>query len=448
MRTNRLFIPIFTALAFALAGFQNASGQNNTTAFDVDGLKVIHKRLPGEVVAVRLYIRGGTANYPESQQGIEALAFEMALFGGTENRSSEDIFYETRDFGIGLSGKSGYDYGYLGMTALKMFWNDSWALWSESIMKPRMADGAFYAFRDELYARNRRSSNVAEERIAAQSLAGAFAGTDYAKNPAGTEESLFDLTPDDVRNHYAKILTKENCFIVVVGDIDRADLQQKIADTFGEMPAESELQKTATSPEISAGATIHHRDLEINHIQARMPAPARWSPESIPNELAMSMLSDRLNEALTIDEQIADSPSAFTGEEQKHPSNAIYAATTKPKQAAEAMVAQINRAKAQGFSEQELNQRKALFITLNYLSQETVDAQAHVLGDAEILGDWQKVTDITPLVKNATTEEVHRVFNQYSTNIHWTYLGNASQVVSGDFPIIEDEGTERMEEED
>lgn len=429
------------------------SAQENTTSYNAGGIKVIHKQVPNEVVAVRLYVRGGTANYPIEKEGIETLAFEMALFGGTQSRSADELLNDAHNLGIGLSSKSGYDYGYLGMTALEKFWDESWELWAEAVTQPSMTTEEYEMIRDDVYARNRRASRGPEEQIEQLSMVYTFGGTDYAKVPSGTSGSLYDITIQDVQDHYNKILTKNNCFIVVVGDISTADLTQKIESAFGSLP-EGEAASAVTPNTISSpGVTIQHSDLEMNHILGRMPAPARWSDEDIPNMLAMNLLSDRLVEVMTNENQVSYAPSAFMAEELRYPSNGIYAATVKPVRSVELMVEEINRIDREGFSADNLRETKPSFTTLHYLAQETMDAQAHYLGDAEISGDWRRAGDITPQIQETSVEDVNAVFRKYSTWINWTYLGNASQVESDDFPQpaegdVDETGTDETEDEE
>ncbi|MEZ5068478.1 MAG: hypothetical protein R2847_08275 [Bacteroidia bacterium] len=68
---------------------------------------------------MRLYIKGGTANYTKDKEGIEELAFAIAMNGGTKkmdkvtfNDAAEKIWHKfwINDFP---------DYGNLSMTCLK-----------------------------------------------------------------------------------------------------------------------------------------------------------------------------------------------------------------------------------------------------------------------------------------------------------------------------------------
>lgn len=409
------------------------SAQTEIREFDANGVQVILKKVPNEVVAVRLYIRGGTANYPVEKQGIENLAFELAMFGGTEERTADEIASSAQNLGVGISAKSGYDYGYMGMTALKIFWDESWALWIESVTKPAMEETAFNRIRNEVFARQRRSDASPEEHIKELSMAYTYAGTDYEKLPAGTEGSLYDLALEDVKSHYQKVLTKSNCFLVVVGDIAQEDIEQKVSATFAEIPIGTATEIDSEIVVESPGANIKHSDLEINHIQGRMPAPDRYSKGGIENMMAMSLLSDRFAALTQRDYDMVYAPTAVAGNLHRSASNELYVASANPAKSIDMIVDELNRIKKEGFTKSELERKKPAFLTYHYLGQETLDAQAHALGDAEARSDWRLSQGLTSSVKGMSLDSLNAVFRDYNNWINWTYLGNSSQVQSEDF---------------
>src|SRR5215831_2703857 len=56
---------------------------DQTQEVNVNGLKVIYRHSPKQVISARFFILGGTANYPLAQQGIESVALNVAINGGT-----------------------------------------------------------------------------------------------------------------------------------------------------------------------------------------------------------------------------------------------------------------------------------------------------------------------------------------------------------------------------
>lgn len=429
-------LTFFSFLLFAIFTPQLLQAQSRAeiSSFDASGIRVILKKVPKEVVAVRMYVRGGTSNYPRDKEGVEELAFELAMFGRAGERSARQIAERANEYGIGFSSKSGYDYGYLGMTAVKKYWNESWDLWATAVGSPALSENDFENVRDKVYSRIRNTMGSQENYLDQLSMTVAFGGTDYEKIPEGSSETLFDITLEEVQEHYTKVLTKANCFIVVVGDIDEADLKSKVEEYFSGFPEGNRLENQDRGTVKNSGVTIQHRDLEVNHIQGRMPAPNRWSDEGIHNMLAMSIFSDRLTDELRNERELSYNPSAFPGNELRYAANSIYFSTISPVNALEVVVAVLDRIRAEGFTEAELAQKKNPFLTFQYLAQETTDAQAHVLGDAEAAGDWQLALGFTEAVRQTTLEDINSVFSKYNDKISWAYLGNESQVLPSDFP--------------
>src|SRR5688572_28217290 len=66
--------------AFAGVTAQSTTATDSTSEFTTpNGLKLIHRRVQGnDVVAVRIYFRGGSRNITEKNAGIESLLFEVA----------------------------------------------------------------------------------------------------------------------------------------------------------------------------------------------------------------------------------------------------------------------------------------------------------------------------------------------------------------------------------
>ncbi len=429
-------LTFFSFLLFTLITPQllQAQSRADITSFDASGIRVILKKVPKDVVAVRIYVRGGTANYPREKEGIEELAFELALFGSAGERTARQVTERANEYGIGFSSKAGYDYGYMGMTAVKKYWNESWDLWATAVGSPAMKADDFEYVRDKVYSRIRNTMDSPGNFLDQLSMSVTFGGTDYEKIPEGSSETLFDITIEEVQNQYTHLLTKANCFIVVVGDIDQEDLKSKIAEYFSGFPAGDRLENKERGTVTNSGVTIQHRDLEVNHIQGRMPAPNRWSDEGTHNILALSIFSDRLTNELRNKRELSYNPSAFPGNELRYSANSIYFSTISPASTLQAVLEVLDRLREEGFTEEELAQKKNPFLTFQYLAQETTDAQAHILGDAEVAGDWQLALGFTEAVRQTTVEDISAVFRKYSNKISWAYLGNESQILPSDFP--------------
>jgi predicted Zn-dependent peptidase len=442
-----IYLRIATAifLFFALVTLLPAQGTVSST--ESGGIRVLHKKVPGDVISIRMYLLGGTANYEQEQEGIEGIALELALHGGSEKTSARELEVAMSRLGMGVSSKAGLDYSYAGMTCLKPNFTDSWNLWAEALTQPSFDAAKFERFKEDYLFRMRRQQadpGSYIERLATQS---AFGNTDYTIFPEGSSESLDAMTVEDVRAYFEWIMTKTRILIVAVGNIETDDLNQKVADTFGSLPIGDPLPEAKNGTVSYPAVTIVHRDIDNNHLLGLMPAPFRDSEEKIANLMAMSLLNDRFEAQIRNRERLSSNPAAYANSNNRYPSNSIYAATQDPINTVKSMLELINQIRETGFTEEELSLKKPRFLSYYYLSEENTDAQAHAIGDRAAAGRTDYQTDITDKILAVKLSEVNEVFRKYTTMINWTYLGNASQIETPQFLQPDVPKEEKVEEE-
>lgn len=80
---NRTSFLVIAAAVFCLVIFKVPAFADGIKEINVDGLRVIIKQSPKDVISARLFVIGGTANYPLDKQGIESMALNVALNAGT-----------------------------------------------------------------------------------------------------------------------------------------------------------------------------------------------------------------------------------------------------------------------------------------------------------------------------------------------------------------------------
>lgn len=400
----------------------------------IDGIKVIHKQVPKDVISVRLFIEGGTANYPKDLQGIENLTLNLMVDGGTESMPKLAFKTASERMGTTFGAGSNLDYGSISMTCIKTFWDASWNLFQDAILHPALAESEFNLLREQLVANAQQSLSDPDSYLSSLSRQVAFENKDYAKAPEGTPESLQKITLTDVQTYYKKTIGKKRIFLVVVGDISEADLTAKIKSTLGALPggtaASSDSRTLLTQPKTH----IEDRDIATNYIRGIMSAPFANEPEGIAYRVAISILGDRYFDELRTKRSLSYAPAAFYPQTAiSNPYGVIYITTIDPKQSMQVMVDEINKIKKEGFTEKELTDKKQEFLTGYYLTLETTGNQADALGMAEMTGGWENLDKITSAVNALKLTDINTVLDKYTDNIVWTYLGKKDAVKAEDF---------------
>ncbi|MBS1656174.1 MAG: insulinase family protein, partial [Bacteroidetes bacterium] len=110
-----------------------------------------------------------------------------------------------------------------------------------------------------------RLSRGADERMMRQTLPVQYQGSKYAERlPIGKKEVLEHFNPDALRRFYKQWYRPDLEAVVVVGDIDINEIEQKIKDYFGNIPAavNPRIRESFPVPDHKETLTVVARDKE------------------------------------------------------------------------------------------------------------------------------------------------------------------------------------------
>ncbi len=417
---------ISTIILFAFA--VGAMAQTATTTFTVAGITVIYKPTLKQTINVSVYFKGGVGNYTADKAGIENLAISAVTECGTAKYNKDAFKDKADDYGISVYGSAGRDNAVIGLNCISQYFNEGWDLLAQAVTSPAFDEGEFGKLKQKAISGIKQSSSSPDARLNDMAMQNAFAGTPYAMNPAGTEETVGAIKAGDAKDYYYNtLLNKNRMFIVVVGNISKADITAKLNAAFAAIPAVAYQPTPLAAPAITGNAVnTEERQLATNYIIGIMNAPAYTSADYVPYRLAFASLSDKLFTEIRTKRNLSYAPQAFA-RGGAIPYSAVYVTTTNPKAAVEVMVDQIDSFKTTGFTEKDLKNSKALFITSNYMKDESTNAIAASLGAAETLGNWKIAEELPALINNTTQDQMTSAFRKYITGIKWNYLGIKKQ---------------------
>ncbi|MDQ3049358.1 MAG: insulinase family protein [Bacteroidota bacterium] len=433
--TIRSYIATLTLVIMSVVTMY--AGGPGAKEISVDGIKVIFKQTPKEVISVRVFVRGGNATIPAEKQGLENFAFSLAAEGGTIKRNKDVFSTESEKTGTEISGGSTYDYGTMNLNCIKTYWNEAWGLFAEAITSPAFAQSEFDLKKGNLISAAKQNQSNPDQHLTNIAMESVFIGRSYSKIPEGTPESLEALTLADLKDHYSKAMVKSRIFVVVVGNVNEEDLIAKIKAAFAKLPAGSPAPAEPRVQITKPGIYIEDRDIATNYLIGIMSAPGMGSPEGVPMRIAMNILYDRFFVELRTKRSLSYAPSAsYNATRISNPYNSIYISTLDPKQSIDVMVEEINKIKKEGFTEKELLDKKQTFLTRYFIGQETSAAQSQTLGLNELGGTWKNAESFTEDVNKTNLKEVNTVLAKYTGAIRWTYLGKKDAVKDEDFKQI------------
>ena len=441
MFTNQKFFIKFTFFAvFILSFVSGAAAQTTARAsikdqaalvseFDVNGLKVLVKRRPNmATVSAGLFVRGGARNLTDKNAGIESFMLEAAT-EGSQKYPREALRRELAKTGSVIGAGSNNDFSALSLASTKEDFDRSWEIFTDIAINPTFATEDVERVRGRLLTglRERETDNdnylkVLQERII-------YANHPYANEVGGTLATVGALTAKDLRDYHKSILQTSRLLLVVVGDIDAAELQKKVSATLGKLPRGEYKEQPYPALDFSkATVDVTQRSLPTNYVQGVFNAPSLNSPDYYAMRVATLILQARIFQEVRVKRQLSYAPNAELASYASNTGN-IYVTAVDANRAVSVMLDEVNKMKTQQINSAVIPSIAGPFLTLHYIDQETNAAQARELAKYELIGGgWRNAFEFLDKIRAVTPEQIQAVSQKYLKNIRFVVVGDPAAV--------------------
>ncbi len=206
-------------------------------------------KLPEKRVEMRLVVNAGSVLEDEDQLGL-AHFMEHMNFNGTKRFPKNELVSYLQSIGVQFGADLNATTGFDETIYILPVPSDKPALLDKGLQI--LEDWAHNALLDSVEIEKERGvvieewrlSRGADERMMKQTLPVQYRGSKYAERlPIGTRESLEHFSPAALKRFYTDWYRPDLQAVIVVGDIDVNDMEQKIKKTFGDIPAPSAPKK-------------------------------------------------------------------------------------------------------------------------------------------------------------------------------------------------------------
>lgn len=396
---------------------------------NINGVKVIVQPSGNDIVEVRTIIKGGVQNYPAAKAGIESLAMTALTECGTLKDDKNSFKNKLDKVSAEMGGYTEMDYATFRMNCIKGDFNTVWPLYVDALVTPRFDAKEFTRIRQDAITSLKTYESNPDYAIDKMARQLAFAGKNYAKEPGGTIATVSKLTVTDVKNYYKSLLTRGRLVIVIVGDVERSALEEKLKGLLAKIPAGTPFipKKESYAPTANT-MKPQEKELATNYIQGISSAPQPGTPDYNAFILAMRIFSSKHFVEVRSNNGLSYAPGVwFSG--GLTPYSNIYVTTTEPNKYIAVARQLVDKLKKEGFTDEELRNEKNGYVTEVYYRQETNSAQASSLAANEVLhNNWKRANTVKDEMKKVTVADLNRVFNKYISNITWAYQGDPKKV--------------------
>jgi zinc protease len=417
------------ASAPAPAGAQRAEARPEVRELTAAGIPVVHLPIEAnDVIAVRLYLKGGSANLTPERAGIENF-IALASRRGTERYSRDEFAALAAATGTAIGHEAFPDYTSFNLQAIREHWDAAWDLFAQSVRRPTFPEAEVELVRGQILNQLRGRADNPDAYLAVLANEVLYAGHPYALDPLGTVATVEGMTAEDLRRWHAERLTKENLLIVVVGNVSEGDLADKIEDAFGALPAAGGAARpvpplTADAPELQ----VTERELPTNYIRGQFAAPDPGHSDYPAIRIALDILSNRLFEEVRTKRNLSYAVQAGLSQRLAN-YGILYVTAVEPDTTLKVMLAEVERMKAEPISPERLAQSVNVFLTTYWLGQETNMGRAGSLGTYELVGGgWQNAENFHDRVRAVTPGDIQRVAREYLKNLHFAVIGDPAAI--------------------
>ncbi len=400
-----------------------------TTRFDVNGITVILRRNTAtEVVAANLYLLGGVRQLTPATAGIEAMVLATSE-RGTRHFPGAAVRQRTARLGSTISVEASDDWSAIGLHAIRATFDSTWAIFADRIMAPTLDANEFSLVRDQFLTIARERNTQPDD--AATQLADSLLYVNHpnAVSPTGTPESISALTVAQLRQYQAQQFVTSRMLLVVVGNVERAQVERLVRATLSTMPKGT--YKWTAPPAVTTNGralAVDNRALPTNYLLGYVPGPAATDPDYSALRVATAVLSGRLFTEVRSRRNLSYAVEApFL--ERSHAIGGLYVTTGDPNQVLRIMRQELTTLQTESVDPVGLKRLEQQFITEYYLKNETNADQANVLARAELYqGDFRAADRFMEGLHRVTSEDVRRVARRYLRDFRFAYVGDVSKL--------------------
>jgi predicted Zn-dependent peptidase len=440
MRYRSIFcILLSAALAASCASSNKSSSLANSAnivsdvqEFDVDGVHVL-LRSSGTVpvVSAILFIKGGLGKSPVNEpSGINYFAMNIATASGSQRISKSYYRRKLVRMGSGIGGQSGRDYCDVSMQCTRENFDTTWSYFTDVIMRPAFDTVEYDNFNRSVLL-NLRSITIDPESYSNHLLDSVyFAGTPYGQMM--TSEDVERISIEGVRTHYLGLMEKSRFLLVVVGNVSREEITDKIESSFAKLPEGTSTTAAIAPPKkaFSPGAYFppFDRKLPTDYILAYYLMPSKGDSDYYPYLRLRNFFGGFVFNHIRVQHNLAYAPNVDE-KEGRVSIGTISLQTPYVDSAVRIIYEDVDFFQNNHIRESAIREGVAGWATRNYLKVETTASQAALLGQAKLeTGDWHDAFFAYDKLARVTPDQLVAVAKKYLRNFNWIVVGDTSNV--------------------
>lgn len=419
--------------------------------FEVDGLKVILRPTGPSyhTVFAKLYIRGGLPALPaDVSPAVEQLSLDIPRFSGPANMERSQFRREIDRMRTGIGATAERDFSTLSLRCVDENFDRSWELFTGVIMNPAFDPT------EMANVKERTITAIRNRRVVPEAYADYLADSVFFYNhPYGRvakEEEVGPITEQMLRDYHKRMYVKSRLFLVVVGNVTKEEITQKVRSTLAKLPKGSYSDPKIAMPENAAKPSVLIRkpwgreDIPTNYLVARHIGPRRDDNLFYAMQRLRSYVGGFLFREIRIERNLSYAPDASTYDHRLGFGD-ISISTILPDSAWRVTKGDIiSFFQDNILTEETLASIPATWYTSQYMDQQTAESQATEIGSAYFYtNDWRTAYQTLERFSEVTPEELNEAAVKYLRNFTVVVVGNPDRINAAEYLPDDDLGARK-----
>ncbi len=373
-----------------------------------------------------MWVKVGSADERDDEAGL-AHVHEHMLFKGTTGRGVGEIAREVEAAGGGINAFTSFDHTCYYVTMSSRFFETGLDVLSDamrnSTFDPAELGRELEVILEEIKRGEDQPRSVHMQRLFDLS----YSHHPYGKPVIGTRESVASFTRDHILNFYRRWYVPENVTLVIVGDVDEADVRATVArhlDGWARGPGLPDRARIAEPEQVQMRVDVYGGNATEVHLAAAFHVPDMTHPDAPALDVLRLLLSYGETSPLVerLDRELAWVNDVAAGAYMPRDPGLFYIGADYQKDdahpGAAAVVGEMMRVCTElarrRFSAEKVLRARTLLESSEIYRRQSVEGQAQVLGyyaDTEV--GWEFEAEYFARLQQVTVEEVQECVRRY-----------------------------------
>lgn len=400
-----------------------------------NGLKLVYMKKPqAPVVAVQIWYKVGSVCESDGIRGISHV-LEHMMFRGSRNYRSEQHAQMINEVGGHCNAFTTEDVTAYINSAPRDSLNHILTLEADRMDGLTLDADLFETERKVVIEEFHTYLNNPVAKAVLEFRQEFFKGHPYAISPLGTFDDLNSMTVKDLKNYYSSWYSPDNAVLVIVGDFDENEINEKVDHLFGgkrQKGAEKRKLNFNAHQYAPANKMVHKVKFDVPIVMTGYPAPSSSHKDAIALEILQMVASggesSRIYKEIVRKESLAVMAGGINNLLKRSGMSMFFAAFTPDISAAKienALKKQINRIKNDGINDKEMEKVRNTVLTNHTFELYSVENICHRIGFSECIeGDYSLWVERLNTLKTIDTDKLTEIARKYwnDDSCHVLYL--------------------------